>query len=85
MSFVATAVTVYSGYKQEKAARKAAKEAKAQALRDRRLADEEEIFSETEGEGLGQLGQISLEIDDDETEEGLSGAMRKKLSKTLSI
>lgn len=69
MSFVATAVNVYSSYKQSKEARKQQKKAKRAALRDRREADEEELFSKTEGEGIGQLGQVSLDVDDDELDD----------------
>lgn len=75
MSFIATAVV--SNVYQTRQARKAKKEAKADALEDRRLADEEELFSETEGEGLGQLGKVSLDIDDEEEDD--------KLSSTVSI
>jgi hypothetical protein len=60
-----------------KKAKKAQKKAEKDALNDRRKADEEELFSKTEGEGLGQLGQISLDVDDEEEDD--------KISNTLSI
>ena len=48
---------------------KAQKKAMKKAKRDEAAADKQarkaEVFAETEGEGLGQLGQISLEVDDD--------------------
>jgi hypothetical protein len=60
-----------------KKAKKAQKKAEKDALNDRRKADEEELFSKTEGEGLGQLGQVSLDVDDEEEDD--------KISNTLSI
>lgn len=64
MSWVATAITVLGVgtqmYRQDKAEKKAEK----QAEKDREAALAAERFADTEGEGLGQLGQISLEVDE---------------------
>jgi len=72
MSWVVTAVagtvvasigtTVY----QNKQNKKAAKQAKKDALEADKQARKAEIFAETEGEGIGQLAQISMEVDDEE-------------------
>lgn len=68
MSWVATAIvatTVFQTHKQKKAQRQAEKD----ALEADKQARKAEVFAETEGEGTGQLGQISLEVDDDEEED----------------
>lgn len=46
-------------------ARKAQKQARKDQLEDQRRARKAEVFSQTEGEGLGQLGSVSLEVDDE--------------------
>jgi hypothetical protein len=79
MSWIATTIglsvvqSLYGARQQKKAQKKAEKD----ALKDRRRADEEELFSKTEGEGIGQLGQVSLDVDDEEEDD--------KVSSTLSI
>lgn len=69
MSFVATAVvaatTVYTSRKARKAQDKAAKRAELKANKDEIAARKAEVFAETEGEGIGSLGRISLEVDED--------------------
>ncbi len=78
MSWVAAAVAVlaassaYQGRQQRRAARKGRKEQEEDATRARRA----EVFAETEGEGIGNLGVVSLEVDDDE----ISGKVDNKLS-----
>lgn len=61
--------------KQEKAQKRAEEQAAADAAQARKA----EVFAKTEGEGLGDLAEISLEIDDtvDEEEEALrQGSLR---------
>ena len=71
MSWIATAiistVALQAGTSalQRKASRKAEKRAKADALEADRQARKAEAFAETEGEGQGSLGVISLEVDDE--------------------
>lgn len=67
MSWVVTAVAVVAAGTayQNIEARKAQKEARKDQLEDQKRAREAEVFSQTEGEGLGQLGAISLEVDDE--------------------
>ena len=49
--------------------RKAQRQARQQALEDEKRAKEAEVFAETEGQGLGNLGKVRLAVDDDLTEE----------------
>jgi hypothetical protein len=67
MSWVATAiiVTTVGGAYQAKKENDARKEAKEAARLDRLAALQAEKFAETEGEGLGMIGNISLSVDDD--------------------
>jgi ribosomal protein L12E/L44/L45/RPP1/RPP2 len=65
---VAVATALYANNRQKAAQRKARKEQKE----DQAQARKAEVFAETEGSGLGQFGEISLdverEVDDDELE-----------------
>ncbi len=69
MSWVATAViaTVSAGTAmiQANAEDNARKDAEKQAREDRAAALRKEQFAETEGEGLGMIGNVSLSVDDD--------------------
>ncbi|ASL24414.1 hypothetical protein vBAspPH44_31 [Alteromonas phage vB_AspP-H4/4] len=71
MSFIATAIvatagaTLYSSKRQRDAQKAANKQAKIDANEAEAQARTAEVFAETEGEGLGNLGQVSLEVDDD--------------------
>ena len=80
MSWVAAAViavtTIGSSVIQGKQSRKAEKRAKKDALEADRQARKAEVFAETEGEGIGSLGQVSLEVDDEEIEEEVSSTVR---------
>lgn len=80
MSWIAAAViattTIGSAVIQGKQSRKAQKRAKADALEADKQARKAEVFAETEGEGVGSLGQVSLEVDDDEIEEEVSSTVR---------
>ncbi len=57
-------------------AKKAKKRAAKKALEDDKQARKAEIFAETEGEGIGQLAQVSMEVDDEEEEEIKSSTVR---------
>ncbi len=61
---------------QQKASRKAEKRAKADAIEAEKQARKAEVFAETEGEGVGSLGQISLEVDDEEIESEVGSTIR---------
>jgi len=50
-------------------AKAAQRDARKQAEKDKIAAQKAEIFAETEGQGTGGLGTISLAVDDDITEE----------------
>jgi len=82
MSWVVTAVvataafSVGSAVLQQKASRKAQKEAKADAIEAEKQARKAEVFADTEGEGVGSLGQISLEVDDDEVKSEVGSTIR---------
>lgn len=69
MSFVAAAVvagaTLITSTQNRKAQKKAQKQAKADQLEAEKQARKAEVFAETEGQGIGNLGQVSLEVDDD--------------------
>ncbi len=76
-AIVATAVTsIGTTMLQQKASRKAQKEAKADAIEAEKQARKAEVFAETEGEGVGSLGQISLEVDDEEIESEVGSTIR---------
>lgn len=49
--------------------RQGQKKARRQATRDQERARRAEVFAETEGEGVGNIGAVQLEIDDDITEQ----------------
>jgi len=79
MTWLATAVivtTVGSSIYQNKQSKKAQKQAKKDALEADKQARKAEVFAETEGEGIGSLGQVSLEVDDEEIEEEVSSTVR---------
>ena len=70
MSFIVSSVvvagaTLYSSHKQRKAQKKAQKDAKKDQLEAEKQARKSEVFAQTEGQGLGQMGQVSLEVDED--------------------
>jgi hypothetical protein len=68
MSWVATAIvvtTASSAAYQQRKSRKAAKKGRQEALEDAATARRSEVFAETEGQGIGQLGKIALELDDE--------------------
>ena len=68
MSWVATALVAVSSVGamvQSNAADNARKDAEKQAKEDRAAALRKEQFAETEGEGLGMIGNVSLSVDDD--------------------
>ena len=85
MSFwVAGAIIVTSVASQQqarKAQKKARRDAETDALEADKQARKAEIFAETEGEGIGDLGKISLEVDDTE----LDGKLSKKANKSGNI
>ena len=63
---------------QQQAQKKAKRNAEKDALEAEQQARKAEVFAETEGEGIGDLGRISLEVDDDleEDEEVSTGNIR---------
>lgn len=75
---ILSATTLATAQMAKTAQKKAAKKAAADALEAEKQARKAEIFAETEGEGIGDLGKISLEVDDelDEDEEISSGNLR---------
>ena len=76
-AIVATAAfSVGSAVLQQKASKKAQKEAKADAIEAEKQARKAEVFADTEGEGVGSLGQISLEVDDEEIESEVGSTIR---------
>jgi hypothetical protein len=80
MSFWIAGAIVVSGVavqqQTKRAAEKAEKNARKDALEADKQARKAEIFAETEGEGIGDLGRISLEVDDDLDDDELSTGVR---------
>ena len=74
--YVMAVVMAASALYGENRRRSGVKKARKQALEDEQNAREAEVFAETEGEGTGQLGKISLELDDE---------IKTKKSKNVSI
>jgi hypothetical protein len=58
--------TLYTQNRAASAQKKAQKQAKKDAQEAELQARKAETFAETEGSGIGQLGNISLEVDEDE-------------------
>ena len=69
---ISTAANVYS---QKKAAKKARKQAKEDAIKAR----EAEVFAETTGKGQGELGSVDLSAPDT----GMKKTVRKKIGLKL--
>lgn len=63
-------------------ARKAQGKARSDAKEDERQARKAAVFAETEGMGIGNLGQVSLDVDEDLDEEEL---LRKQGSTRVSL
>lgn len=80
MSFwVAGAIVVTSvatTVRQQNAQKAAAKKAEKDALEADAQARKAEVFAETEGEGVGSLGQISLEVDDELDDDEIASNVR---------
>ena len=72
MTWINTAVvaltTIYSVTEAKKAKKKAIKKADEDAVQARKA----ELFAETEGEGIGSLGKVSLEVDADLPDEEIN-------------
>lgn len=69
MSWVATAVIAGAALYTTHERKKAQEQARKDQLEDQKQARKAEVFAETEGQGTGQFGQVSLEVDDDLDEE----------------
>ena len=61
-----TATSLYTANKAKQAQRDAQKQAEKDALAAEKQSRKAEAFAETEGQGIGQLGKVSLEVDDEE-------------------
>jgi hypothetical protein len=59
-------ISVQQAKEQKRAAKKATQAAKIDATKTALQNRRSEVFAETEGQGRGQLGQISLAIDEEE-------------------
>lgn len=66
MSWVASAIVVSAAFTENRK-RAGAKKARKQQKQDEAQQRRTQAFSETEGEGVGNLGKISLELDDETT------------------
>lgn len=75
---VALATTLYT----QDQAKSAQDKAKKQAEEDAQAAAEAETFAETEGQGIGELGNIELAVDDDLTEKE---KLKQQGKSTISI
>lgn len=77
--FTAVAVSVASSAYSTKQAKKAQKKARKQALEDEANARKAEVFAETEGQGIGDVGTVQLgtedEVDDEELDEDNSATI----------
>lgn len=82
MAWIVTAVVASAAFSigstvlQQKASKKAAKQAKEDAVEAEKQARAAEVFAETEGEGVGSLGKVSLEVDDEEIESEIGSTIR---------
>ena len=79
--FIAGAIvvsTVGISIQQKNAQKQAKRDAEKQALEAEKQSRKAEVFAETEGEGVGSLGKVSLEVDDelDEDEEVSTSNLR---------
>lgn len=70
--YILTVATIGVALYGEKNRRKAVKKGRKQQLEDEKSARKAEVFAETEGEGVGDTGQISLELDDELDDENVS-------------
>ena len=70
------AFSVGSAVLQQKASKRAQELAKEDAIEAEKQARKAEVFADTEGEGVGSLGQISLEVDDDEVKSEVGSTIR---------
>jgi hypothetical protein len=52
-----------------RSAKKAQRRARQDALEDEKRAKMAEVFAETEGQGLGNLGKVKLAVDDEDLNE----------------
>ena len=68
-AFVMASATLITSQKQRTAQKRAQKKASADAAASEAQSRKAETFAETEGQGIGQLGRVSLEVDDDEIDE----------------
>ena len=73
---VLVATTALSANVQRNAAKNAKKDAKKQAIEDEKNLRKAEVFAETEGAGVGNLGKVSMEIDDELDQELKLGKVR---------
>lgn len=75
---VSSVATGVQQHKAQRAQKKAQKKAKEDALESEKQARRAEVFAETEGLGQGNLGKVSLEVDDelDEDAEVSTGNIR---------
>jgi len=76
-SAVVAVTTIYSATEAKKAKKKAKKDADEQAVQARQA----EVFAETEGEGIGSLAKVSLEVDDELDDEEIN----KRAGSTVRI
>lgn len=60
-----TAASLYTANQTKQQAKGQRYQARQDALLDQKNARKAAVFAETEGAGLGQIGQISLEVDDE--------------------
>ena len=67
-SIISAGMGAYNGRKQRKAAKKGVKQAR-DSEKQARLS---EVFSQTEGEGLGGLGRLRLGVDEEDPREFLN-------------
>ena len=75
---VVAGTQLYSAKRAKTAQKDAQRKAEKDALEAEKRARKAEVFAETEGEGIGDLGTISLELDDELDED-------KELSGKVSI
>ena len=77
--FIAGAIVVSSVYinqESKKSQKKAKKDAEEDAMEAEKQARKAETFAETEGNGIGELGKVSLEVDDEVDDDDISGVVR---------
>lgn len=73
----------YSAHESQKKQAQAAEDARKQSEKDAQEQRKSEVFAETEGQGVGSLGEISLAVDKDVDED--DDISKQNVSSNISV